>query len=316
VTASQFTVSYRSDEYALFGEATYRFDEHWRTTVGGRYYDTGVKTRVLQGPPDNPRDNAGRQRQSGFIPKVSLTYEPDPMLMAYGLVSKGFRMGGVNLVAPMPDFPTPGTYGSDQLTNYELGLRLTSSDRALAFDTSFFFIDWTNIQLRLERPDEFSYVKNAGSAHSRGVEASLSWRLPGGLSLLANVTYLDAALAESLDLGNSNTLLDGTALPGASRWSTSATIGYEFTGVLRPRIAMSHRYLSSADSSFQRSQPVGNYSIVDLRCGIDVGRLGVTAFANNIADRRGVTAAAMYGTNITEFYVMPRTVGLQFDWRL
>lgn len=317
VHVSEFTVGYKSKEYAAFGEVTYRFNDRWRASVGGRSYDISVRTNIDQGDPrETLQSNSGRQKGTGFSPKVSLTFEPSDTVMTYALVSKGFRMGGVNLVAPIPEFPTPATYGSDELINYELGLRLSSADRTIMFDTAAFFIDWTDIQLRLSRPDRFAYVANAGAAESKGVESSLQWRPVDGLNVQASVTYLDAALSESLPLGNGTTLLDGATLPGASKWSTSESIGYQFAGALNPHVTVFHRFLSSATSAFQEPLPVGDYHIVDVRGGVEFGRLGVTAYVNNVADRRGVTAAAFTGPLITEFYVMPRTIGLQFDWHL
>ncbi|MBL8268884.1 TonB-dependent receptor domain-containing protein [Steroidobacter sp.] len=314
---SDFKVAYRSKEYAAFGEVSYRFNDQWRAALGGRSYDINVRTSIDQGDPRVGFDRtAGEQKGTGFSPKVSLTFEPNDSVMTYALVSKGFRMGGVNLVAPIASFPTPATYGSDKLINYELGLRLTSADRTLTFDTAAFFIDWTNIQLRLSRPDRFAYVANAGAAQSKGVESAVQWRPTPGLNLQASVTYLDAALSKSLPLGNGTTLLDGSTLPGASKWSTSASVGYQFATALNPHVTLSHRFLSEADSAFQEPLPVGDYHIVDIRGGLEFGRLGVTAYVNNVADERGVTAAAYTGALITQFYVMPRTLGLQFDWHL
>ena len=315
-----FNAAYRSNESAVFAEGTYRFNSQWRATVGGRSYDIRVRTNIVQGEPDVPdtpeEANTGWQKGSGFSPKASLTFEPNSMVMSYALVSKGFRMGGVNLVAPLSGFATPATYGSDHLVNYELGLRLTSPDRTLEFDTTAFFIDWSNIQLRLNRPEGFAYVANAGVAHSKGLENSLSWKPFTGLTLQAGLTYLEAALAESLNLGNGTTLPNGAVLPGASKWSTSETAEYRFRGRFSPHVLLSHRYLSTAHGDFSPELPVGNYHIVDLRGGIDVGQWGITAFVNNIGDRRGVTAAAFFGEQLTDFYVMPRTIGLQLDWRL
>ena len=236
--------------------------------------------------------------------------------MTYGLVSKGFRMGGVNLVAPIPTFATPATYGSDHLVNYELGLRLTSREHALALDTTVFFIDWTDIQLRLNRPDGFAYVANAGAARSKGVENSISWKPTQGLSLQTSLTYLEAALAQSLNLGNGTTLPDGARLPGASKWSSSESVSYQYSGRLSPHILVSHRFVSSAHSDFSTALPIGNYHLFDARGGVNIGTVGINAFINNIADRRGVTAAAFFGTPVTDFYVTPRTIGLEIDWHL
>ena len=73
----------------------------------------------------------------GFSPKGSITYEPSSDLLAYALVSKGYRSGGVNLnIPPLAGFPTPATYGPDSLVNYELGVRPSWFNHRLTLDST------------------------------------------------------------------------------------------------------------------------------------------------------------------------------------
>jgi iron complex outermembrane receptor protein len=312
-----FDVGYKSNELSEFGEATYHFSDQWRATVGGRYYDIRLATDTVQGVPPVLASNRGDQRGTGFSPKASVTYEPDKDLMIYALVSKGFRMGGVNLVAPLAGFPTPANYKSDSLINYELGIRPAWFDHTLTLDTTFFFIDWSDIQLRLNRPDGFAYVTNAGAAHNKGIENSLAWKPNQNWAVQASLTYLDSALAQTIALGGGATLSDGATLPGASKWTSSETASYTWSTNFAPFLRVSHRFVSKATSDFTDTLPIGNYNIFDIRGG---GRLGgnVTAslYVDNIADKRGVTAAESFGSFATNFYIRPRTVGLQFDWNL
>ena len=113
-------------ETALFGEATWRFTDKWRVTAGGRYYDTkidltneqfGFLKFVSSGNPSNVKQND--QKENGFTPKFSIAFAPDRDTLFYALVSQGFRFGGANLAPPNPQYPTPGTFGSDSLVNYE-----------------------------------------------------------------------------------------------------------------------------------------------------------------------------------------------------
>ena len=312
-----FDVGYRSNELSEFGELTYHFNDQWRATVGGRHYSIRLATNTIQGTPPDLAYDEGHQKGTGFSPKASITFEPNKDLMMYALVSKGFRMGGVNLVSPLPGFPTPPTYGSDSLVNYEIGIRPSWFDHTLELDSAIFFIDWSDIQLRLSRPDGFAYVKNAGAAHNKGIENSLSWRPNQSLALSANLTYLEAALAGSLDLGNGNTLLDGAVLPGASKWTSSEAATYTFSLASSPFVTLSHRFVSGATSDFSDTLRIGNYNLFDIRAGAHLGsKITLTAYAENVADRRGVTAAEYFGNDLTDFYIRPRTVGLQFDWAL
>jgi outer membrane receptor protein involved in Fe transport len=312
-----FDVGYKSNELSEFGEATYHFNDQWRATIGGRNYNIRLATDTIQGTPPDLAYAEGHQRGTGFSPKASITFEPNKDLMMYALVSKGFRMGGVNLVAPLASFPTPATYGSDSLINYEIGIRPSWLDHTLTLDSAIFFIDWTNIQLRLARPDGFDYVKNAGAAHNKGIENSLSWRPNQNWAFQANLTYLEAALAESLDLGGGTTLLDGAVLPGASKWTSSETATYTWATDSSPFVTVSHRFVSKATSDFSDTLRIGDYHLFDIRAGAHLGsKITLTAYADNVANRRGVTAAETFGAYLNDFYIRPRTVGLQFDWAL
>lgn len=131
------------------------------------------------------------------------------------------------------------------------------------------------------------------------------------------MTYLEAALAESLDLGGGTTLLDGAVLPGASKWTSSETATYTWSTNSSPFVTLSHRFVSKATSDFSDTLRIGDYHIVDLRTGVHLGnKITLTAYADNLADRRGVTAAETFGVYLNNFYIRPRTVGLQFDWAL
>ena len=311
-----YNVNYTSNELSEFGEATYHFTDQWRVTVGGRNYDIRVATDTLQGAPAALAANGGAQRGVGFSPKGSLTFEPNKNFLVYGLVSKGFRQGGVNLVAPLAGFPTPTTYRSDSLVNYEVGIRPAWFDHRLTLDTTIFYIDWTDIQLRLARPDGFDYVDNAGGAHSKGVENSLEWRPTSNLALQASLTYLQAQLSQSLALGGGSVLDKGAVLPGASKWTSSETATYTWQTAAAPFIGVTHRFVSSATSNFDDNLPIGNYQDFDIRAGATWHSVTGTFYVNNVADRRGVTAATTFGTYVNDYYIRPRTIGLQFDWHL
>ncbi len=312
---SSFNVYYTADEHAFFGDATYHFSDALSVSGGGRYYDVQFKThRVITaaGSPDDVLD--GKQKENGFSPKVSIKYQPTAGFMTYGLISKGFRMGGVNLVPPLAGFATPDTYDSDNLTNYELGVRLSSSDKTLILDSTAFYVDWSDIQLRLARPDRYAYVANAGKARSVGLENAVTWVPVQNFSLQANVTYLSAELAESLALGGGTVLAKGSTLPGAAKWSTSEAATYYFESPSKPYIMLQHRFVSESPASFNPTPVEGNYSIFSVRTGATFGRFAVQAYVTNLADKRGVTTASPFDPIL--YVTEPRRFGVSVDWAL
>jgi iron complex outermembrane receptor protein len=320
------TSNYVSDETSEFGEATYRFSDQWRATLGGRYYDISLQSEHTSGASAAPQISAGQEVGRGFSPKGSITYEASSDLLAYALVSKGYRAGGVNLnIPPLAGFPTPATYGPDSLVNYEIGVRPSWFNQQLTLDSTLFFINWTDIQLRLGRPDGYAYATNAGGAHNVGLENTLNWRATPNLQLQVSATYLRARISKTTDLGNGVVLPQGAQIPGAPHWSVSELTTYHWNGDYRPYITVSARFLSGAQNVFvvkgAQSAPIMDYGVFDLRAGFKIKQYDLSLYIDNVADRRGVTAAYYGGdgpdpNSDREFYIRPRTIGLRLDWRM
>ena len=320
------TSDYEYDETSEFGEATYRFADKWRATLGGRYYDISLQSTHTSGAPIAPQISAGREVGRGFSPKGSITYEPSTDLLAYALVSKGYRSGGVNLnIPPLAGFPTPATYGPDSLVNYEVGVRPSWFNHQLTLDCTLFFINWTDIQLRLGRPDGYAYAANAAGAHNLGLENALNWMATPNVQLQLSATYLQARISKTTDLGNGVTLPEGAPIPGAPHWSVSELATYQWNGDHRPFVTVSGRFLSGTQNVFAvkgaRSLPVMDYGVLDLRAGLKINQYDLSLYVDNVANRLGVTAAYYGGDGPNpntdrDFYIRPRTVGLRLDWHL
>ncbi len=306
-------------ESALFGEGSWRPSDTIKLTAGGRLFRTRLaSTTITSGPLVGATAIAGgNSRETGFSPKLSLTWTPDPDLMIYALASRGFRFGGPN-IATDPQFSIPPQFDSDALWNYEIGARATLMDGRLLLDGTVYWIDWSDIQVTQSSPGGFTYTANAGQARNRGFEASARLRPSRGLTIQGSVTYLDGELQRDFSSA-AGLVRAGSRLPGASRWQLSDSITYEAAEIAyRPSISLSHRYVSRAPGELRplpRMQ--GGYHLVDLRIGAQIGAFGVAAFVDNIADARGVsqsTSGLVRGP--IQYLVRPRTIGLTLDHRL
>jgi len=326
----QDRTDFRGQESALFGEASYHFNSQWKLTLGGRAFDTksvsntdnfGLFELLGSNPPSPTELLSGKQEQRGFAPKGSLTWTPSGAVMLYGLVSKGFRFGGPNVLPQLPSSPEPASYRTDSLINYEIGTRTTWLDRRLELDATIFYIDWSNIQVREFNALGAGFGVNAGKATNYGMEDTFAWRPVRGLTLQANLTYLDAQLAQTFVPGGGQAIVPkGSTLPGASKWQVSSSLIYQWLDVpLQPSLVLTQRYISSAPSEFDPPAGVyqGNYTLFDARTSIQIHDVGITAFVENIGNTRGVTTAELFPpVPLQQFIVRPRTIGLTIDYKL
>lgn len=308
------------EEIALFGEVSYTFADVFTVTAGGRLFEYTSDPRLEFLPNANlipPFEyQPGAKKESDFIPKVSLTYKPSESFMLYALYSEGFRIGGINVYsAATPGLPLD--FGSDSTVNYEVGARLDVVQGVVTLDLTAYHVDWKDIQARLFTPVTFNaYTINGGGADIDGVEASISIRPSDVVSFSSNISYNNARLSELLpdSFAVGGGYAKGTRLPGASEWTVSNQLDFNFDNVsFRPRIGIAHRYLSAAPVAFGATLEKGDYHLFDINASAQISdgvELGV--FVKNVFDEYGILNAPFsFAGSVTR----PRTIGasLRFD---
>ncbi|RYY28814.1 MAG: TonB-dependent receptor [Sphingomonadales bacterium] len=308
----------KAEELALFGEASLYLG-NLTLTGGGRLFNneqTRTSGQFLLFYPGGNITLPQKLSDSGFTPKVSAKYQFNRDAMIYALASKGFRFGSPNLgLLPLPGFDTPDGTTSDSLWNYELGTRLSFLDHKLQIDVTGFYVDWSNIQVRLVRPDGLTYGANAGKAVSKGVEGSVNLRL-GGFSYSVNGTYLDAKITDPIPTAF-GLIASGKRLPSAAKWRISNTLSYNFGGEAAPTVTLLHRYVSKAPGYLNSPAIFDDYHLFDARASLNFASVNLALFVNNIGDKRAVTFGySSTATGNNQFYVRPRTIGVQASWSL
>ncbi|MFC3581819.1 TonB-dependent receptor [Sphingomonas hylomeconis] len=310
----------RVREIAAFGELAYTFADVLTLTLGGRYFEYTSRPRLQYLPNAAliaPFDyQPGARKESGFVPKVSLSYKPSNRLTLYGLYSEGFRIGGINTYAVATGVPIE--FNSDSTQNYEVGAKFDLVPGTMSFDIAAFHIKWNDIQSRLFTPVDFNaYTVNGGGAKIDGIEMSMVFRPSRNLTYTANLTYNDARLSALLpdSFAPGGGYAAGTRLPGASEWILANQLDFELRdSPLRPRIGIAHRYLSKAPVAFGATLQKGDYSLIDLNAAITVSE-GIEAgvFAKNLFDQYGILNAPFsFAGSVTR----PRTIGASLRFGL
>ena len=284
------------EEYAAFGDLTYKITEKFDVQIGAReshiHQTDGQATEtgpLFGGQSVNP---ALESTATTFTYLLTPRLKISPDLMVYARVASGYRAGAPNSFNPDP--AVPRQYAPDKTYNYELGAKGDVLDHKLTFDASVYYIDWRDLQLNLlDVNNDLTYGTNGSRAKSEGAELDIGWNPLRGLKLSAWVAYDDAVLTDNFPVNSTLHGADGDRLPFSSRWSGSfsATQDFPITGNLTGYAGLAVSYTGERIGTFlatPQRQIYPAFTRTDLRAGVKYDLWSVDLFANNVADRRAL----------------------------
>ncbi|GLR71564.1 TonB-dependent receptor [Agaribacter marinus] len=343
-------------ETAFFGEVGYEVTEDLTVTLGARFYE--YETEVTQGfdlplldtlggaPSDRIEPNLQENEASddGSLFKLNIGYDMTDDALVYFTASEGYRIGGVNSVAPCTpdDINTPGQalcalpdevlILPDETKNYELGIHSTWLNNNLVVNGSLFHIDWTDIQISdVTENGGLPITINGSEASSQGVE--LSWRalLGGGFSTQGSFAYTKAELgADAAEFVDGDDAFDGDRLPGSPERSLSMGLTYN-TEVFNGMPLLINYGVSYTGDIYTRvglrdfGEVLPSYTLHNMSVTLTGESWDVTLYAKNLFDKYAVTSTragredirAVNGFDIRSygrFINQPRTVGVEFTY--
>jgi Outer membrane receptor proteins, mostly Fe transport len=259
--------------------------------------------------------------ESVFTYSAAPKWKFDDHTSIYVRVASGFRPGGPNVLPLGAPNTVPRFYDSDELTSYEVGLKVESADRAYSLDFAAFHIAWQDIQL-FARVNNFGVNINGGDARSDGFELTANAFLGNGWNVSLNGAVTDAELEDDTPALSGGR--KGDALPFTPEWSATLSTNYEWAvgSQSMAYIGGSVRYLSdqtaSYDAAFRaangRQREVESYEVVDLQAGVDFGRYTIELYGKNLTDSDGKTSTGTVGSvpagALPTGVIRPRTFGL------
>ncbi|WPO99691.1 TonB-dependent receptor [Pseudomonas sp. HR96] len=222
---------------------------------------------------------------------LSLNYHFTDNVLGYATLSHGEKSGGVNLA--VGSAPTAGAdsllVGGERANDAELGLKSTLWDRRLQLNANLFWTQVNGYQTNAyDAANRVSYLTNAGSVRSRGLELDSTLIPIRGLTLNINGTYNDVRYLSYKDApcppevserpgAPTSCDLSGHQVVGASKWVTNANAEYKWNlaNGLEPYVTGSYSFRTHAvgtveDSSYAQ---LPSYAVVNLSTGLR-GNLG------------------------------------------
>ncbi|HET9335691.1 MAG TPA: TonB-dependent receptor [Sphingomicrobium sp.] len=299
-------------EYAMFGNATYKFTERFHLTGGMRWARNEQTFNQVTQIPLIGLDigGPGESEENVFTFSISPQFNINRDAMVYARVASGYRPGGPNVA--LPGFPA--TVDSETVTSYEAGVKARFLDRMVSLDAAVFLLDWNDLQVGQAFADGINGLVNAGAARSKGFEAALQVFPAPGLTLGANFAYADAECTQTTPNCN-----DGDRLPGIPKASGAVTASYDFplSSTVEGHFGGALRIVGdriSAVESDATSIPVDGYTTLDLNASVTFDeKWTLRAYARNLFDVEGRITSSSATTNpgfISTVPLQPRTIGL------
>ena len=318
------------EQVAVFGELSFDLTENFTITAGARWFDYDRRFAQIQEQPEGFRtlDDDTSTSEDGSVVKLNATYHVDEDRLMYATYSEGFRVGGSNPLKAGSVLPRE--YSSDEVKNYEIGLKSEWLENRLRFNVAAYFMKWEDFSVQLEDPQnlfQLGFV-NLASAEIPGVEVEVAfslnenWQLDGAFSWNDGETSEDTTLILGEDL-------DPFVVPKGERLpltpDVTATLGIEFRPSAQlfnaqPFARFDFAYVGDSVNSLEGIESVVNatpvntqdaYETGDLRLGLDGDRWSASLFVDNVWDER----AELFFNNRWGAQRLsinpPRTYGLQ-----
>ena len=255
----QFEYDLTDDVTASFGARWYQIDDKFKgatTTVdvSGRLQAFGdgsdaalteffgadeadaIKAAIANGQLDTSLlDDNGTLTVDDTIIKASLDWKVSSDVMVFAAYSEGFRPPVTNRVGgglakkqqgAFKDFRIPVYSTTDNLDNFEVGMKSTLLDETLRFNATAYYSKISDLQTSRFDPTNISFLvftDNVGDAKIKGIDGDFSWVATDNLIISGAFSYIDT------ELTSINAELAGIAPAVGSRLPYSA----KFSGNLQ-----------------------------------------------------------------------------------
>lgn len=289
-------------EKALFGQATWKFNESWEAAVGMRQFDYERErlTPTTSGVFGFAERNTGAE-ENGVSPTYTLRYFATEDAMIYGRASEGFRPGfGFATIFPsvcnselqalgLNADDAVGQVDADKVRNYEVGAKTSWLGNRLVVNASAYRIDWEDIQTAVNLDCGFVVSSNGGEAQVDGFELEVQAVPVESLNLALSLGRADAVLTEDAPgIGG----FDGDTLHGVPEWTAGASAEYSFPiagnpGYVRVGYSYTGEYFnnfSKIDKSPRNRHP--SLGLFDMRLGVNYEKWEFALFAKNLTNEK------------------------------
>ena len=310
----------RSQNFAVFSQATYRFTEQLSLTGGLRYtwddlsftHNRAPGVNRTNGLPatgpgvvaapagglianggNGTNTSAGSTTNGNLSGRAVLQYQPTDDIMVYGSYTRGYKGPAFNVFFNHTAPNNARPIDEELSDSFEIGVKSQFMDDRVQLNVAAFSVEYDGFQANnfvLINGATVSNLTNAGTVKSEGFEADLIVNPIDGLNLRASGAYADARVKEfnPNPLTNAPSAINGTQLPLAPKFVY--TLGGDYTRDLGDAAVLylntDYRHTSTQFSDLGEVGRIDPYGMWNASVGFSDpdDKYRVTFHARNIAD--------------------------------
>jgi iron complex outermembrane recepter protein len=308
---------------ALFADGEYKINDQFAVQVGVREFRADYDQKLL-----TLTDSAIFGFVAGTVqtttgsakatsPKLGASFKPTKDVLLYVKASRGFRDGGANYLNPAYPVIT-ASVKPETITAYEFGFK-TQPVAGVTVNGAVYRNDWRDLQLGFVTSDGLaSYIANAGKARATGAEIEVAARVTNSLRLGLNLAYVDSKIGETvLNALGGVIAQDGNRIPFSPKVQASVSASYQFaisetlSGAFSANL--SHRGETYSDGQNDPALKNKAFDNLHLRLGVNADRWGAALFVANALNSDATQQVARLAAVTYKTYVVPRTIGVEFN---
>lgn len=291
-----------TSSWALFAQADYNLSDATTVTAGLRYTNddrelTGTTTGTIGGAVVASLDYQDDDEWDELTWRLALSHDFNDTTMAYASYNRGFKSGVYNLNVLDPVNGPTDPVEPEILDAFEVGLKTEFADNRVRLNAAAYWYEYEDLQFTISRAGA-TFIANAAAATLKGAEVELLAAPTDGLTLFANLAYLDTefdSFPDGIDNvptgfgGNVEVIRDLSGNENARSPELTFSAGFVHEATLSfGNLIVSANYFYSDEYFWEPSnrQMQDSYSVVNAQVTWEHPDNGfyIRGYANNLTD--------------------------------
>ncbi|HIE35602.1 MAG TPA: TonB-dependent receptor [Campylobacterales bacterium] len=289
-----------SNSIGIFTNVIHPLNDKWTLNTGIRYDKENKEIEIAKA--NISLDDSW----SNISPKLSMQYTIDTNSITYATVAKGYRAGGFS---PLANKSSKRSYDQESLISYELGYKAMFLDNTIRFNTSIYYMDIDDMQVEESVVPGITYMVNAATATSKGLEIEFEALVNDEFTLFASGGLNDTSFDKFTDNTGD---YKGNTSPFAPKYNFNIGGQYRNGAGYYARVDMNGYGKTYFDKANKYSQDA--YKLVNTKVGYETDSFDIYLYANNLFDKQHDATNAYFNGSLT-VYKEDREIGVQLAYR-